>query len=266
MEAFVSVLLKSPDAESPAISHAIFIAKMFHRRIVLATIGGNICDGEVLLYKDVAKQVQEKSQIETQIWHIEDASFSAALRKIENDGAGIIILDVKDDFTPSFVAAHFQHLNIPYLCVQKHFEDDAIYKNMFISAKAEMQGKDKIVWARYLSHLLKGKITIVAPAYKDAYLKNAVDGFVRTAKEHVADHDIQIQIAEISGRANIVTSMLEESHKYGDCLIIASTSGTMNWLGKIFGTRETKYIGNEYGIPILCLNPRKDLYKEGLYA
>ena len=53
---------------------------------------------------------------------------------------------------------------------------------------------------------------------------------------------------------------LRHAAEYHGCLLVVMTTTYKSFVDILFGTREKHLIANKFGIPVLCLNERDDLY------
>ena len=72
--------------------------------------------------------------------------------------------------------------------------------------------------------------------------------------------DIQAEKHEIAKANDLDSYALSHAADYHGCLLVIMTTSYKTIIDILFGVKEKYLIANRFGLPVLCINERDDLY------
>lgn len=135
------------------------------------------------------------------------------------------------------------------------------YKNIAISVSYHRQEKEKILWASYFSRIYKSHIHIMLPQAKDGFFASGIRGNMmvlnRLYKNLEIDYKIYAQPANVN-RIHEAAMNWSSENRVG--VYVMLTTSRHDIFDLISGSVEKNACIHPSGIPVLCINPRDDLY------
>ena len=135
------------------------------------------------------------------------------------------------------------------------------FKNIVYVMGYQKQEKEKILWASYFGRIYKSKINVIVPNASDQFFKTGINGNMAAMEKLY--NNIEITHENIPLKFNIhkinKEAIIYAKDKNAGALITLSTlrPDIFDFFG---GSIEKKLICNKHDVPILCINPRDDLY------
>ncbi|MDD2387355.1 MAG: universal stress protein [Bacteroidales bacterium] len=255
-----------------SVQWAIYLAKKFKRGIHLV----HVINENTYNYFDKSNTKEEVKQTlytycETiQKDHNIDCSFYTEAgcnctiinSEAERLDAFLVVLGTHGKNDPQFLsgasaAKIIRKSRIPYFVVQKNSPVPGLAKNIVLPLGVRKEMKEKTGWVTYFAKNLLTHIDIIYKESNDNRLSNNIlfatrffDKFdlLSTKYEQQALHKKINKIA------------LEYAAEHNCMMLTILTTKNETLLNKIFGFAESTIIANAKGIPVLCINPKKDLY------
>lgn len=147
------------------------------------------------------------------------------------------------------------YIMVPVLSVPGKYEEVA----MVISYPK--QEKEKILWASYFGRINKAKIKVLIPKAKDQFFLSGIKGNIQALEKLYINADVNFDLI------NLDASVYKTESKVIDFVtqnqisaLIVLTSQNIDIFDLFEGTSEKKLVKASTKIPILCINPRDDLY------
>jgi len=251
---------------------AIFLAKKFKRNLqIIHVINENTYNyfskseahfevKETL--EEYCKTIKADHNINCEYFVDEGCTCTIINSLAERVDAFLIVLGTHGENDPQFLSGQsavkiIRKSRIPYFVVQKNSPVPDDDKNIAMSLNSLKEMKEKTGWVTYFAKNIKIWIDIIYYDINDPQLKNNLKFCVKffekydlVFKNHILPKD----------RTPINTAALKIAFEEDSLCLAIITTKEENILHKIFGFPETKLISNSVGIPILCINPKKDLY------
>lgn len=150
---------------------------------------------------------------------------------------------------------------IPYLIVREEFPIKDGYKKIVLPLDETREYKEKVLWASYFSRFYDSEINILMPKSNDAELIYRINANKRFTDKLFDDFEVKNSVHDTN---KSVYDMNEEGFdfaaKKSSQLVIIMNTAFYNMFDYLTGPPEQKLINNKYYIPVLCINPRDDLY------
>jgi len=148
----------------------------------------------------------------------------------------------------------------PYIVVQKENETFGDYKNIVLPIDFSKESKEKVVWAGYFGRHHQSKIHILTATDKDvSYARRVANNLLFTQK-FLEKMGVSYEI-HISDKNSYVLDrydiQLASEVKAG--LVVIMTTKHYGIDDHIIGPPEQRIINNSEKIPVMCINPRKEV-------
>jgi hypothetical protein len=146
---------------------------------------------------------------------------------------------------------------MPYFVVQKNSPFPDNKRNIVLPMGISKEMKEKSGWVTYFSKNLLIGIDILYKQSDESDIKKNlifVTKFFDKYKLVYKDHKLDNKKEKLNKQA------LKFAAENDSLMMVILTTKKENFIHKIFGFPETGIISNTKGIPILCVNPKKDLY------
>jgi nucleotide-binding universal stress UspA family protein len=147
---------------------------------------------------------------------------------------------------------------IPYLVVQKAPIRPKIEK-VLIPLDYTKESKEKMNWVSYLSRFFKFKAYIVTPSTTDDRKMRFIKNNLVFAKHIMEERGIDYEISTCDGKKDFADEFVNCAHNLDVDLIFIMLPRDFGFSNLLFGSKEQDVIVNQYGIPVMCINPRDDL-------
>lgn len=149
---------------------------------------------------------------------------------------------------------------VPVMTVGEKMPAADVFRHVLLPLDIERQGKEKALWAGYFSRFYNAVVHVLVPHYKDKSLNEQVMGNVAFVKKLYANMEVTFRISEVQGVNDIDRHSLHFAPEVGASLTVIMMTKYMTLGDLLLGTREKHLIGNDEGLPVLCINQRDDLY------
>lgn len=256
----------TPEAEN-ALKHGIRIARLIDKDIVLLHIISKKKD-ENRLEKELRSIAEEQAgKYEYNITgSIQYGKIFTEIGKFAHEvDAEVVIMGTHgvrgmQKITGSWALKVIVHSDVPFIVV-KEPPVKPEYKKIILPVDYSIETKEKMNYVKYLDTLYNPQFIIFKPNFTDV-------GFIQKTKANIAfckhflekkDIDYEVQIAE--GKKNFAEETIDFAKKRNADLIMIVASKHLSVTDYMLGAHEQYIIGNEEGLPVMVINPRKGLGK-----
>lgn len=254
-----------------ALLHAVKFANSSGSDIILLHVVKKDEDTEAPLRKleKVAEEIYEKYRIETDAV-VREGTIFATVKEFAHEIDAIMAImgthGIKgmQKFTGSWALKVIEGSKIPFVVVQDR-PGDEVFNNIVFPMDFNHENKEKLRWANFLSHFYDTKIHISSPKLKDERFRQRTISNVKFAKKYMEDKGISYEIRELPGKHSFAHETIEFAKETKADLIMIMTTKYLGFTQYLFGAEEQKIIANEEHIPVMCVNPRKDLRRAGAF-
>jgi nucleotide-binding universal stress UspA family protein len=151
---------------------------------------------------------------------------------------------------------------VPFVVVQKKIQS-AIkqgFKNIVLPLNLSKDSKQKLGWAIYIAKMFGSTINIITTHETEGFLLSKTKANLNLAKRLLLENGIlySTKVADKKGK-NFADQTIEHAHHINANLIVVMTNEDKELREFLIGSFEEKLINNEYQIPVMCVNPRKDI-------
>jgi nucleotide-binding universal stress UspA family protein len=251
---------------------AVFLAKKFKRKLqIIHVINEN---SYIFFSKDnvrsevnealsaICTKIKEDHKIESDYFVDEGCTCTIINSTAERVDAFLIVLGTHGKNDPQFLSGHaaikiIRKARIPYFVVQKNSPAPDDSKNIIIPLDYQKEMKEKTGWVTYFAKNIKVGIDILFYENQDDRIANNI----KFCTKFFDKFELQYKNREVKRSRSSINSMAVKVASEDEALCITIlTTKEETIIHRIFGLPETSIISNSNGIPVLCINPKKNLY------
>jgi hypothetical protein len=154
----------------------------------------------------------------------------------------------------------FRESSIPFLFVNGSDTEFLRYKNVLVPVDFRKASKDTSLWASYLGRFNKSQIHVIYAHEKNEYEASRVTINANFFKKFLSSLYVRNQL--IAGRTSswgIVNETLTRASEWEGDSMIFSGSSSITLIDLIIGLPEKKIVSNAGNLPVMLINPRKDI-------
>lgn len=243
------------------IVHAARIADILKKELCLCAIWKN---------RNEKKQVQEKliavtHEIKLKLKGIQVSNLVIAnsltenIDKLAEDYNAILIVLHQQTIKKSLKA--FRASSIAFLFVNGSSADYLQYRNLLVPIDYRKASKETALWASYFGRFNKSEIALVYANETDINQSLKLNANINFIRRFLSS--LKVSHSFIAGKTSswgIFNETLTNSKNGNGDLLILAGSTFISFLDVIFGLPEAKIIKNAGQLPVLIINPRKDMY------
>ena len=249
-----------------ALQHAEKMAKIVECNILLQHIVKKESEIEKATEKLEATvlEQEEKYGIKPKFIVREGSIFTDINKIIDEENAFFAIMGTHgikgmQKFTGSWALKVIIGSSAPFIVVQDGPQNDNLNKIVF-PVDFKFAERDKLVWADFIYKFFKSKFYLCYIDSNDPIFKKKIISNMMVAKKFLAEKGVDYDIVKLEGK-----SLADEALLYADeikaDLIMITTTKNISFHDYMLGASEQKLIANEKKIPVMTINPRKDLTK-----
>lgn len=138
------------------------------------------------------------------------------------------------------------------------------YQQVVLPIDVDRQAKEKAMWASYFLRFhakngIIGKIHVIHNEHKEDVIQKKVMNNIAFIEKLYNNLEIDYKIYPISAEIHIDQKSITFATEVGATITVIMMTRFFTIIDFLFGSRESKILGNESGLPILCINERNDL-------
>lgn len=260
------------DISKKSLLWAAFFAKRFKKELYLIhVIDQNTYNyfskintvNEILAeFQKICSKVYEEFKVISDFSVQEGCTCTVINSTAEKLDAFMVVLGTHGKNDPQYISGEavvkiIRKSRFPYFVIQKNSALPDENKNIVLPLDTKKETKEKTGWVSFFGKNTPSKINMIYEDIEDDRLKNNIifcSKFLNELKITYTKETLNKSWRGINSRA------IKYANKNNGLMIIITTTKETNIFHKIFGFPETGIISNSSGIPVLCINPKKDLY------
>jgi len=150
--------------------------------------------------------------------------------------------------------------SIPFLFVNGSLPEYLQYKNVLVPVDFRKASKETSLWASYFGRFNKSHIHVLYANETDSDQKMRLTRNVEFFKKFLSSLNVRFSLLEgKSSSWGIWREALTDASKWNGDALIFSGSNTISLLDLLIGLPEKKIIRQAGYLPVLLINPRKDI-------
>lgn len=168
----------------------------------------------------------------------------------------------KENYFSARRAAKFiRPSRIPVMVVGNKMPEATVYQHVILPLDIDRQAKEKVLWAGYFSRFYYATVHVLHTSYKDEFLSKKVKDNIAFAEKLYRNLEIQYELHNIMPTVdNMDRHSLQYAKEINASLTVIMMTRYYSLADYLFGPKELAVLGNEDGLPVLCINERDDLY------
>ncbi len=152
-------------------------------------------------------------------------------------------------------------LQCPFIVVQDNNPSQQLFENLYIPVSHKKEGKEKLIWAEAFCKDKPIKIKLVPAKAEEPLSKAIIQNHLNFACRQLEAANIPYEIIQGSKSSyKIDQEVIQIAAKNKDGMVVITATKHYGPEQEILGPPELKAITNKQMVPILCVNPRKDLH------
>jgi hypothetical protein len=150
---------------------------------------------------------------------------------------------------------------IPFLFVDEKQTDIPDFKKVVLPIDLRKETRDAILWSSYFARFNNSLVNVLAAADKVKDNARDITKNVLSVKSLFAKFNLGVNLYKgKTGSLKIQFEALEVAKKSNADLLIILGSSYVSFLDLMVGLPEKKILQKAGGLPVLIVNPRKDMY------
>lgn len=267
---FVIAYLNNLDCTDSCIEHAVQIAKILNKGLILihiydeALTSIGVEEAEIKL-KELNSKITD-SQLHSYI-SLKGNSKEIIGKLGQLLNAVIIVTSCNPNEkqknkadNPSVLLKNMENSRTAYLiCNQK--ESIVDYKKVLLTLNNARESKEKTLWASYFARFFGSEVTLFYHTYKDSFYQKQLNLNLAFARKMLGQFSIIPSNHKSEDRKTLLDlQALNYADKKNYGVIICQTTKDKSFFDKIKGLEEVKVLKELNDKAILFLNPRDDLF------
>ena len=257
----VTVLCDFSPSMNGTILHGIFIAGFLGKELCLFSTTGKKNPNKLeLLDKlaEIARTVKSKAPQLTVSTLVLKGSLEENAERLADQYDSVLLIVNKEQLSPKLKALH--ESLIPFLFVDGKTSDLISYKHALLPVDSRKEMKETSLWASYFGRFNNARVLLTSASEKNEEDQNKVVKNLLFIRKFLKKVQVAHHITE--GHSNswkIQSETLKQAQiGEGDVLIILG-SKNITPIDLLIGLPEKKIIRDAGHLPVLCINPSKDM-------
>jgi hypothetical protein len=257
----IVIFLTLEETDRNLILWGIKIASLFRKELCLVSFlgkGTNKEQSNAILAKYMGVVNNELPELPISSLLLESSAGKAPLLLADNYEAILMVAPA------SQFKKHQRGLTsspIPFLFTGNNLPEVNRIEKIVVPVDLRKENNDSGIWASYFGRFHKSEVLMLAANDKNSQNRKLVTAniaFISTLLKKFSI--VQKVLRGEKGSFGIQFEALDLAKKTGADLLITTGSSTITLLDLIIGLPEQKLIQNANGLPILIINPRRDMY------
>ncbi|HBG71037.1 MAG: hypothetical protein A2W93_02960 [Bacteroidetes bacterium GWF2_43_63] len=148
----------------------------------------------------------------------------------------------------------------PFLMVPEGIHNKSL-KDIVYCMGYQKTEKEKILWASYFGRICKSKIHVVMPKASDQFFKTGIRSNLQAMDKLYNAAEVDFKMVSVDANvhqaANAALAFSNSIHAGAFIILTTLRPDIFDFFG---GSDDLIAIRNKFSVPVLCINPRDDLY------
>lgn len=171
-----------------------------------------------------------------------------------NDG------ETKGAFSKRGALRFIKSSRLPVMTVGRTLPKEEAFHKVVLPIDIEKRSKEKALWAGYFSRFYNASILLIYKKYEDEELQQQVKDNIAFVKKLYENLEVTYQTEEVESASNVDLYSLTYAQNNGATLTVIMMTHYYTLADVLFGPNEKRIVGNSMQFPVLCINPRDDLF------
>lgn len=257
----VTVLCDFSDSMNGAILHGIYIAAFLEKELCLFALADEKNQEKTEVHErlvEIAKTIKAKAKKLIVSTLVLKGTLDKNAERLTDKYDSVLLVLNREKLKAKIKA--LQESTIPYLFVEGKTTDLISYKKVMLPIDFRKEMKETSLWASYFGRFNHALVQVIGANEKNQENHSKIKKNLIFIRKFLKDLKVYFKIEE--GRTNswkIQSEALMKSQTEGGDVLIILGSKNITPLDLLIGLPEKKIIKRAGNIPVLCINPSKDL-------
>lgn len=257
----VTVLCDFSDSMNGAILHAIYIAAFLEKELCLFALIEKKKEKKAELHErlaEIAKTIKSKARNMVVSTLVLNGSLEKNAERLTSKYDSVLLILNREKISAKIKA--LQESTIPYLFVEGKTSDLITYKKVILPVDFRKEMKETSLWATYFGRFNQSVVQVLAATENQKDNQSKIKKNLIFIRKFLKELKVYYSIEE--GRMNswkIQSEALIKSQQEGGDVLIILASKNITPIDLLIGLPEKKIIKRAGKVPVLCINPSKDL-------
>ena len=191
-------------------------------------------------------------------WLLLQKSLRDNMQKLVDEYSGVLVVLHQTDI--QWVLKSFQQSSIAFLFVNGELPRFLSYKNVLVPVDYRKASKETSLWASYLGRFNRSQVQLIYAHETNNEDAGRLMKNLEFFKKFLSSLNVRHQ--QIAGKASswgICSETLDRADEWMGDLMIFSGSSSITLLDLMIGLPEKRIVKKAGHLPILLINPRKDI-------
>lgn len=259
----IAVLTENADSDKNLILHGIKLAASFHKEVCFVFVQEKKKKADSELAKTILEGYRKIVNRDIPSLRVHTVFLNEDPVKAIHplvDEQEVILIIARQALYRKWSRA-VRHSPVPFLFVNEKQTTISDYKKVILPIDLRKESKDAILWASYFARFHHSGINAIAARDKMKENKKSVQKNILWLKKLFSTFNLGIKV--FKGQTNSLKIQFEalDLAKQSDAdLLIVLGSSYVSVIDRLIGLPEKKIVKNAGLLPVLLINPRKDIY------
>nr|MBD3621951.1 universal stress protein [Sunxiuqinia sp.] len=259
----IMVLCDFSESMNNAIAHGMQMATIFRKEMCLFHPLQKNGKAEKLAVQKALSKIIHQLKKDLPDIPISSLTLKGALpdciSRIAEQYDGIMLVLTSENVKAKLPA--LQVSQIPFLFVNGYQPESLRYKNVLLPVDFRKVMKDTSLWASYFARFNKADVTVFPAMEKNKDHAVMIRKNVKFIKHLLTNLKLDFQISNSGkGSFGLPFDALQRCQNEKHDLLIIPSSKNISLIDLIIGLPEAKIIKKANHLPVLCINPKRDMY------
>jgi nucleotide-binding universal stress UspA family protein len=220
--------------------------------------------------KQVAENSTGKDNISVEALVSEGSIFTAIAEVAEEVNAELVIMGTHglkgmQKLTGSWALKVIASSKVPFVVIQDHPKDGEL-KNIVLPIDFKTESKEKLNWVSDLSRFYKAKFFIIKANNTDLGLLQKTKANIIFARKFMDKRNVDYEISTVEGKHSFAQETIDYAKSIDADMIQILSTKNIGLTDYVLGASEQYVIANSAKIPVMVINPRRDLTRYGSFV
>ncbi len=259
----IMVLCDFSESMNDAIVHGVRMSGIFQKELCLFHPLHQKGKSDKLVVQKALTKIIHK--LKNDLPHISISSLTLkgnltqCIDRIANKYDGIMLVLTSEKVKKKLPA--LQISQIPFLFVNSSQEHSLNYRNPILPVDFRKVMKDTSLWASYFGRFNQANTTVLAATEKNKDDAKMISKNLKFIEKFLMKFSLDFQIQKTpKGSFKLPFEALNQCRQNHYDLLIIPSSKHISLIDLVIGLPEAKIIKKAQQLPVLCINPKRDMY------
>lgn len=257
----VTVLCDFSDSMNGVILHGIFIAAFLEKELCLLALSEKNNQDKTEIHdhlSEIAKTIKTKAKQMVVSTLVLKGSLEKNAERLTDKYDSVILILNREKIQVKIKA--LQESTIPYLFVEGKTTDLISYKKVILPIDFRKEMKETSLWASYFGRFNQALVQVIGAKETHHENQSRIKKNLVFIRKFLKELKVYYTIEEgLTNSWKIQSEVLTKSQKEGGDVLIILGSKNITPIDLLIGLPEKKIIKRAGNVPVLCVNPSKDL-------